>query len=142
MPSRLPTTPYIAAELHARARPRAWASLTISAAPARASDRTLSASRRVPGPHPELRGRTLAAKDDRVRASIAAVAGVFDADVLTRVWERALAAPVWAGEPVWCHGDFHVGNLLMKGGRVTAVLDFGGLGYGDPACDFDMPSRC
>ena len=79
----------------------------------------------APGPHPELRRRTLAAKDDRVRASIAAVAAVFDADALTRVWERALAAPAWAGEPVWCYGDFHVGNLLMKRGRVTAVLDFG-----------------
>jgi aminoglycoside phosphotransferase (APT) family kinase protein len=92
----------------------------------------------APGPHPELRRRTLAAKDDRVRASIAAVATVFDADALTRVWERALAAPVWAGEPVWCHGDFHVGNLLGQGERVTAVLDFGGLGYGDPACDLDI----
>ena len=92
----------------------------------------------APGPHPELRRRTLAAKDDRVRASIAAVAAVFEADALTRVWERALAAPVWAGKPVWCHGDFHVGNLLMQRGRVTAALDFGGLGYGDPACDLDI----
>jgi aminoglycoside phosphotransferase (APT) family kinase protein len=90
------------------------------------------------GPHPELRRRTLAAKDDQVRTSIAAVAAVFDADALTRVWERALAAPAWSGEQVWCHGDFHVGNLLMKRGRVTAVLDFGGLGYGDPACDLDI----
>lgn len=90
------------------------------------------------GPHPELRRRTLAAKDARVRASIAAVAAVFDADALTRIWERALAAPAWGGNPVWCHGDFHVGNLLMKRGRVTAVLDFGGLGYGDPACDLDI----
>ncbi len=92
----------------------------------------------TPGPHPELRRRTLAARDDRVRASIAAVASVFDVDALTRVWDRALAAPAWAGTPVWCHGDFHVGNLLMQHGRVTAVLDFGGLGYGDPACDLDI----
>jgi aminoglycoside phosphotransferase (APT) family kinase protein len=92
----------------------------------------------APGPHPELRRRTLAAKDNRVRASIAAVADVFDAEALIRVWERALFAPVWSGEPVWCHGDFHVGNLLMQGDRVTAVLDFGGLGYGDPACDLDI----
>jgi aminoglycoside phosphotransferase (APT) family kinase protein len=92
----------------------------------------------VTGPHPELRRRTLADKDDQVRTSIAAVARVFDADALSRVWERALAAPAWDSEPVWCHGDFHVGNLLMKRGRVTAVLDFGGLGYGDPACDLDI----
>lgn len=92
----------------------------------------------APGPHPELHRRTLAAKDGQVRRSIEAVSAVFDADALTRVWERALAAPAWLGKPVWCHGDFHVGNLLMKHGRVTAVLDFGGLGYGDPACDLDI----
>jgi aminoglycoside phosphotransferase (APT) family kinase protein len=92
----------------------------------------------APGPHPELHRRTLAARDDQVRSSIAAVSAVFDADALTRVWERALAAPAWAGKPVWCHGDFHVGNLLMTHRRVTAVLDFGGLGYGDPACDLDI----
>jgi aminoglycoside phosphotransferase (APT) family kinase protein len=90
------------------------------------------------GPHPELRRRTLAARDDGVRTSIAALAEVFDADALTQVWERALDATAWTGQPVWCHGDFHVGNLLMRQGHVTAVLDFGGLGYGDPACDLDI----
>jgi len=27
------------------------------------------------------------------------------------------------------------GNLLTNEGRLTAVIDFGGLGVGDPACD-------
>jgi aminoglycoside phosphotransferase (APT) family kinase protein len=92
----------------------------------------------TPGPHPELQRQTLASKDQRVRAAIAAVAPDFDAAALTRAWERALAAPDWSGEPRWCHGDFHVGNLLMRNGRISAVLDFGGLGYGDPACDLDI----
>lgn len=27
------------------------------------------------------------------------------------------------------------GNLLVERGRLSAVIDFGGLGVGDPACD-------
>lgn len=46
------------------------------------------------------------------------------------------AARPWVGPPpVWFHGDFHTGNLLTVGGRLSAVTDFGGLGIGDPACD-------
>jgi aminoglycoside phosphotransferase (APT) family kinase protein len=51
------------------------------------------------------------------------------------LWEPALNAPAWDRPPVWFHGDFHTGNLLTKGGRLSAVIDFGGLGIGDPACD-------
>lgn len=31
-----------------------------------------------------------------------------------------------------------VGNLLVKDGRLAGVIDFGGLGTGDPACDLVM----
>ena len=37
--------------------------------------------------------------------------------------------------PVWVHGDIHSGNLLARDGRLSAVIDFGTLGVGDPACD-------
>jgi aminoglycoside phosphotransferase (APT) family kinase protein len=52
---------------------------------------------------------------------------------MTELWDAALAAPEQA--PVWRHGDFHTGNLLTTGGRLSAVIDFGELGVGDPACD-------
>ena len=41
----------------------------------------------------------------------------------------------WDREPVWVHGDVAVGNLLVRDGRLAAVLDFGSSGVGDPACD-------
>ena len=41
----------------------------------------------------------------------------------------------WDREPVWFHGDIAVGNLLVRDGRLAAVLDFGTSGVGDPACD-------
>jgi aminoglycoside phosphotransferase (APT) family kinase protein len=51
------------------------------------------------------------------------------------VWERALASS-WQGPPVWFHGDIAWGNLLVSAGRLSAVIDFGTSGVGDPACDF------
>jgi len=76
------------------------------------------------------------AVDARVRSMIAALDGVVDTDAVTAVWEAALAAaPAWDGRPVWIHGDLTPGNLLAVDGRLSAVIDFGCLGVGDPACD-------
>jgi aminoglycoside phosphotransferase (APT) family kinase protein len=58
-----------------------------------------------------------------------------DADAVTAAWETALAAPAWDGRAVWVHGDLYPVNLLGRHGHLTAVIDFGGLGVGDPACD-------
>ncbi len=41
----------------------------------------------------------------------------------------------WEHAPVWVHGDVSSGNLLVRDGRLAAVLDFGSSGVGDPACD-------
>jgi aminoglycoside phosphotransferase (APT) family kinase protein len=36
----------------------------------------------------------------------------------------------------WFHGDLAPGNLLLDAaGNLTAVIDFGTCGVGDPACD-------
>lgn len=86
----------------------------------------------------ELRGEPLADRDSATRDAIAALDGVFDAAEMTRVWEAALAAPGWQRPAVWFHGDFHTGNLLTVDGRLSAVIDFGELGVGDPACDLTI----
>ncbi|MGW3861090.1 aminoglycoside phosphotransferase family protein [Streptomyces sp. NPDC005047] len=82
-----------------------------------------------------LAGRPLSDRDRATRAAIAEVDGVFDATAMTELWNAALSAPGWDRSPVWFHGDFHTGNLLARDGRLSAVIDFGGLGVGDPACD-------
>ncbi|WP_309141980.1 aminoglycoside phosphotransferase family protein [Streptomyces griseicoloratus] len=82
-----------------------------------------------------LTGRPLAARNRATRAAIAAVGGAFDTAAMTELWDAALGAPGWDGPPVWFHGDFHTGNVLTVGGRLSAVIDFGELGVGDPACD-------
>ncbi|MFF0730528.1 aminoglycoside phosphotransferase family protein [Streptomyces chartreusis] len=83
----------------------------------------------------DLTGRPLSERDRATRAAIAEVDGVFDATAMTELWNAALSAPGWDHAPVWFHGDFHTGNLLTTDGRLSAVIDFGGLGRGDPACD-------
>jgi aminoglycoside phosphotransferase (APT) family kinase protein len=88
-----------------------------------------------PGPHNSSRGEALAVRDTRTRAAIATLRGTLDIDAVTAAWEAALQAPAWRGPPVWIHGDLQSGNLLARQGRLSAVIDFGCLGVGDPACD-------
>ncbi|MFF7339895.1 aminoglycoside phosphotransferase family protein [Streptomyces sp. NPDC008163] len=78
---------------------------------------------------------SLHSRDHATRAAISALDGVFDAGAMTKLWDAALEAPAWDRPPVWVHGDFHTGNLLTRDGRLSAVIDFGGFGLGDPACD-------
>jgi aminoglycoside phosphotransferase (APT) family kinase protein len=82
-----------------------------------------------------LRGIPLATRDINTREAIAALHGMIDTDAATTVWEAALQATEWNREPVWFHGDLLPGNLLFKRGRLSAVIDFGGMGVGDPTCD-------
>jgi aminoglycoside phosphotransferase (APT) family kinase protein len=92
-----------------------------------------------PGPHNSGRGEPLARRDAETRMAIAELAGMIDTGKATKVWETALAAQVYEGEPTWLHGDLHPGNLITENGRLAAVIDFGCLGTGDPACDL-MPA--
>ena len=89
----------------------------------------------LPAAEHNLRGAPLALRDKPTRKAIAALAGVIDTRAATAVWEAALEAPDWEREPVWFHGDLLSGNVLVEQGRLSAVIDFGGLAVGDPACD-------
>jgi aminoglycoside phosphotransferase (APT) family kinase protein len=77
----------------------------------------------------------LAQRDDATRAAIAALHGMIDTDAALLAWESSLRAPLWQQPPVWIHGDLQSGNLLAVRGRLSAVIDFGALCVGDPACD-------
>lgn len=87
------------------------------------------------GGPPAGRGVPLAERDEATRQALAALTGRVDVGAAAAAWDAALNAPPWRGAPVWVHGDLQAGNLLVKDGRLSAVIDFGGLGVGDPACD-------
>jgi aminoglycoside phosphotransferase (APT) family kinase protein len=98
------------------------------------------------GPHSFWRGGPLQVYDDETRRAIALLAPEAAARA-TAIWADALAA-TWTGPPVWFHGDVAEGNLLIRDGRLAAVIDFGTCGVGDPASDlriawtlFDGQSR-
>ena len=80
-------------------------------------------------------GASLDTRDQVARDAAAALADQFDTAPALAAWQEALAAPPWTGRPVWLHGDLHPLNLLVSQGELTAVIDFGLLGLGDPACD-------
>jgi aminoglycoside phosphotransferase (APT) family kinase protein len=81
------------------------------------------------------RGAPLAELDKHVRGAIAELGDRIDIDAAVRSWEESLNAPTWDGEEVWVQGDLLPGNLLVVDGSLSAVIDFGCLNVGDPACD-------
>lgn len=86
------------------------------------------------GAHSFGRGGPLTAYDADVRDHLDAVPADVTRGAVLDVWEAALSAPFDAA-PCWFHGDMSPSNLLVRDGRLTAVIDWGTCGVGDPACD-------
>jgi aminoglycoside phosphotransferase (APT) family kinase protein len=87
-----------------------------------------------PGAHNFFRGGDLRTYDAQTRKAIAILEGRIDSADTTKTWEGALATR-WERAPVWVHGDIAAGNLLVRDGKLAAVIDFGNMAVGDPACD-------
>jgi aminoglycoside phosphotransferase (APT) family kinase protein len=90
------------------------------------------------------RGEPMASMDPDVRRLLRECRDVvgldLDLDACAAVWDEALTLPgvheVTA--PRWYHGDIVAENLLVRGGRLAALLDFGGLSVGDPTVDLTV----
>jgi aminoglycoside phosphotransferase (APT) family kinase protein len=81
------------------------------------------------------RGGPLEARDDQTRAAIGQLDGLVDTGAIRAVWDAALLGPSWDGPNVWLHADLMPGNLLVRDGRLSGVIDFPTAGVGDPATD-------
>lgn len=88
----------------------------------------------LPGPHSFYRGGMLSVYDADIRRAIVNLKDKIDISAALKVWETALATS-WNHMAVWVHGDISAGNLLTRVGELCAVIDFGQLTVGDPACD-------
>jgi aminoglycoside phosphotransferase (APT) family kinase protein len=82
-----------------------------------------------------MRGQPLALRDATTCQSIQALSDEINMPLAMKVWQHALSAPPWRDTPRWVHGDLLPGNLLVRDGRLCAVIDFGGARVGDPAVD-------
>lgn len=91
----------------------------------------------APGAHNFFRGGALRTYDRETRTLLDAVRSKPDAAAAGQVWKAAFRS-AWDRPDVWVHGDLAPDNLLIRDGRLRAVLDFGCLGIGDPACDLVM----
>lgn len=81
------------------------------------------------------RGVSLKEIDTETRKALANLEGEIDIQSVIFLWNHLSNLPLWVKEPVWVHGDFLPGNILVQNNRLSAVIDFSDVGMGDPACD-------
>lgn len=101
-----------------------------------------------PGAHSFMRGARPSVYADEVVDALATLGGDVDQAACRRVWDTACST-AWTGPGVWFHGDVAPDNLVVDdAGRLSALIDFGTSGVGDPACDvvlawtfLDTPAR-
>lgn len=75
--------------------------------------------------------------DEETRELINKLGDVIDTRKASSLWQKAISSK-WEKRPVWVHGDVASGNILLKDGKLCAVIDFGCMGIGDPACDLTI----
>lgn len=87
------------------------------------------------GPHNFYRGGDLKIYDTETQQAIKKLEYHIDTNTIKKIWNNAISSS-WQKPPVWVHGDIAPTNLLVNKGKLIAIIDFGGLGIGDPACDY------
>jgi aminoglycoside phosphotransferase (APT) family kinase protein len=90
------------------------------------------------GRHSFGRGGPLCALDAEMRWALPRLGD--RAAAVQTLWVRALTSE-WREPVVWLHGDLHPGNLLVRDGRLSAVIDWGLAAVGDPAADLAVAWR-
>jgi aminoglycoside phosphotransferase (APT) family kinase protein len=91
----------------------------------------------LPGQHNWWRGDHISVYDVQARTQIIRLNNIINAEESFKLMDRAMSAK-WSRDPVWMHGDIAVGNILIQDGKVAGIIDFGGMGIGDPACDLGI----
>lgn len=86
-------------------------------------------------PSNPYRGMPLADRDEITLARVHGLDGEIAAAEVLACWSRHVHIPRWTGPPRWLHGDLHPANVIVDGGAISAVIDFGDITAGDPATD-------
>ena len=88
----------------------------------------------LPGQHNWWRGDHVSVYDQGAQKQMAQLHDVIDLEKAKALWEKACQTR-WHKPPVWIHGDVAIGNILLKHDQLSAIIDWGGMTMGDPACD-------
>ncbi|MBA3954913.1 phosphotransferase [Candidatus Dependentiae bacterium] len=86
------------------------------------------------GPHNFYRGGNLSVYDSEVKQSLEQLKRIIDSDKIVDLWGAAIQT-YWNKKPVWLHGDLSAGNIILRNNTLVAIIDFGCMAIGDPACD-------
>ncbi|MFG2650551.1 aminoglycoside phosphotransferase family protein [Streptomyces sp. NPDC048436] len=97
--------------------------------------RALHTNAPADAPASPMRGVPLSTFADGFDEDFRAVTAIGIPEGVREIWRDALAAPAWQGPPLWLHGDLHPANVVVSGGTLSGVIDFGDLCVGDPATD-------
>ena len=91
----------------------------------------------IAGKHNFYRGGSLSIYNEEMLVGLSNVADLDRRDMIKEIWIKSLSSR-WQQAPVWVHGDLACGNILIQNGQLKAIIDFGQLAVGDPACDLVM----
>jgi aminoglycoside phosphotransferase (APT) family kinase protein len=104
--------------------------------------RALAATAPDDAPKAVYRGTPLAMRDEPFRSRVETLGDLVDGPAALAAWEKALAAPEYAGPNRWLHGDLHPANVIVEDGVLIAVIDWNDLCGGDYASDLAAGWMC
>lgn len=88
----------------------------------------------LPGEHNYYRGGKISTYRNDILKALKILEPNLDGKMFRNIWESG-AETEWQRPALWVHGDISPSNLLLQDGDLNAVIDFGLLSVGDPACD-------
>lgn len=87
------------------------------------------------------RGGPMTDRDLAVRDRVAQLGASIDTERVLALWDEALSARP-ARRRLWVHGDLHPANIVVRDGRISAVIDWVDLNAGDRAYDLAAAWIC
>ncbi len=97
--------------------------------------RFINALHKIELPHaPKSNRWDLKGQDNEFCQSLKQLDDLIDTKAVAKIWQDSLKLAALK-DRILIHGDLLPGNLLINNGRLSAVIDFGLFGLGDPAVD-------
>ncbi len=90
---------------------------------------------------PSMKAEPMRDRDAVMRTYAKLAHKYVDENAVLHAWDRAIDLPPWDPAPMLVHADVMAGNLLVRDGRLAAVIDWASVHAGDPAIDLQCAWR-